>query len=1203
MKISRFIFSTRYKGDQEVAFLPLEVSFPTYVNPALRVRRNVLMSMVGHLPMFRNTPNSVTFFINNILNQWPRLVEWFKTELRNSMEEVHVQVQTSFEIKSTMEETTVFSQKVALVSPVMVEPEVRSFSSAMVPLNAFESTNFLTTALNKAQENSDMREIQNLLFWQHRTRLTLQPILERELARLSSTKSPLLPKLRSLDRLVRTFPVGMGQIAHLVDGMSAATAQTSWQTEQAQWLRITEDVQQILFLSDHVHAPVYTQVLCNLRRQRLKRDNPQLTDDQINELLPDINLARDQPFGEILKEGISNQDSVAMAIKEITEDLDSANAALRSEWLSQLLASEDFSRLPDELVYRIKRHPFFSILSKEATFLQGENEFNFHHLAANKAQLILESTMLAPPTPREMSTAGYGATTPLFAQPSIEYDTSNCSLTQLRESFILIEMEKITPDVIMADQAVFQAHLVATFNVPEKATINEDFPKTPRWGNQDDPSEQNFSSFMDESLLTQLLDHIPEDLEGFIETWWKINSLCSTYRVLPIIFFRCEKDFLVFQSKMDFFQERPEQVNMVCVVPPTCNSRAIQHWGLLQNDVARMKHSWVDNLHRRKKLFKGLVQVNSDSRARFFSVTNITTESVAVSLLPTEFSLQAWCRGPWLQYFMARRMEIDSPTDALLRAVIKPGCHPYRVQRDNNPCVSPEPLRTRSQDFTAVRGALDVIRQEDPLAGDFLIQILNVIFPEGDEERRQDRQLWHTFHEYHDKIRFSDLRHASQPPDISTRPIPLVFSAGLQRNVVYTRKPSFVQSLMSDLWPIKSNDFSTFSVLLARILELQRSFRFTGQIPVTASPDLRFMMGLNPECLQARISMDWIKWHERETLRAETLDVFGSFDSLTSYMDWHDMVEINLINSSPERDTRGKFLHMPIYSVNMCVHLMSPLAAPCLYMEAWRCTASSQYSVSQGSVTYQSVLPQDWARYSGLHLTDLMKMEELIGTANQKLQDLQDSADSDDFSLDDIFLDTFFPLVQSNVGSDYNSPSVLWPTRQISLPYPTDVAIPTDERRVIEAPIFSPVSVLFLTDRLVVSETPVVDMSFLAIMLENPFSHLFRDDTRSQDIWIHRWERIRNFLAPPMSKDSNDPSIYKMPVSYLQKVQKWVDQIRRLSDEKGRVSSAIDDSNLAPELDLTIIQNPDILFKFHEEEELPYGTTIPRNQRIPRLDD
>ena len=1183
-----------------MAFLPLEVSFPNYVNPALRVRRNVLMSMVGHLPMFRNTPNSVTFFVNTILGQWPRLVEWFKTEVRNSMAEVHIQVQKSFEIKSTMEETTVFSQKVALVSPVMVEPEVRSFSSAMVPLNAFESTNFLTSALDQAHESSDIQEIQNLLFWQHRTRLTLQPILERELTRLASTQSPMLPKLRSLDRLIRTFPVGMGQIAHLVDRMSRSTARTSWRTEQAQWLRITEDIQKILFLSDHVHAPVYTQVLCELRRQRLKRDNPQLTDEQVNELLPDINLAQDQPFGEILKEGISNQDSLAIAIKEVTEDLDSANAALRSEWLSQLLATEDFSRLPEELVYRIKRHPFFSVLSKEATFLQGDDEFNFNHLAANKAQLILESTMLAPPTPREMGTAGYGATTPLFAQPTIEYDTTNCSLTQLRESCIIIEMEKTTPDVIMADQAVFQAHLVATFNIPEKAMENEDFPKPPRWGNQDDSSDQNFSNFMDDSLLTQLLDHIPEDLEGFVETWWKINSLCSTYRTLPIVFFRCEKDFLVFQSKMDFFQERPEQVNMVCVVPSTCNSRAIQHWGLLQNDVARMRHSWVDNLQRRKKLFKGLVQVTSDSRARFFSVTNITTESVAVSLMPTDFSLEAWCKGPWLQFFLARRMEIDSPTDALLKAVIKPGCHPYRVQRDNNPCVSPEALRTRSRDFMAVRDALNVIREEDPLAGDFLIQILNVIFPEGDEERRQDRQLWHTFHEYHDKIRFSDLRHASQPPDISTRPIPLSFSAGLQRNVVYTEKPSFVQSLISTSWPIRGNDFSTFSVLLARILELQRSFRFTGQIPVTASPDLRFMMGLNPECLQARIAIDWEKWHERETFRAETLDVFGSFDSLTSYLDWHDMVELNLINSSPERDTRGRFLHMPIYSVNMCIHLMSPLAAPCLYMEAWRCTASSQYSVSQGSVTYQSVLPQDWARYSGLHITDMMKMEELISTANQRLQDLQDSADSDDVSLDDIFLDTFFPLVQTSVSKNSSVPSILWPTRRINLPYPTDIVIPTDERRVLEAPIISPVSVLFLTDRLVVSETPVVNMSFLALMLENPFSHLFRDDMRSQDIWTHRWEKIRSFLSPPTSKDSNDPSIYKMPLSYLRKVQSWVEQIKRLSSAKGQVSHVTDDSALAPELDLTIIQNPDVLFKFLEEESLPYETVIPRNRRIPR---
>ena len=188
------------------------------------------------------------------------------------------------------------------------------------------------------------------------------------------------------------------------------------------------------------------------------------------------------------------------------------------------------------------------------------------------------------------------------------------------------------------------------------------------------------------------------------------------------------------------------------------------------------------------------------------------------------------------------------------------------------------------------------------------------------------------------------------------------------------------------------------------------------------------------------------------------------------------------------------------------------------------------------------------------------------------------------------------------MGADFNSPSILWPTRQITLPYPTDVAIPTDERRVTEAPVASPISVLFLIDRVIVSETPVVDMSFLALMLENPFSHLFKDDTRSQDIWAHRWERIRKFLAPPVSKDSNDPSIYKMSLCYLQKVQKWVDQISRLSDAKGRVSNVTDDSSLAPELDLVIIQNPDVLFKFQEEETLPYGTTISRNQRVPRSD-
>ena len=559
-----------------MAFLPLDLSFPNFVNPATRVRRNVLMSHIGHLPMYRHTPNTTTFYIMAVLEEWDRLTHWFKSELVMAMSDVRGKIQAVEDIRQTMESSEQLSQPIVQVSSVMLQQEVQSFTSGMVPLNAFESTSFLTEGVEKAQTNGDLAELQNLLLWQLRTRLLLQPILEQNIRSLENSNAPILPRLRSLERLVHTFPVGMGQVAHMVDSMGGSSRDNSWQTEQAQWLKITNEIQQILFLSDHIHAPVYTRVLCELRRRRLLRDNPHLTQQQLEQLLPEIILNHEQPFGDILKEGIMDQTSVPRALESTSAPLDSDNAALRADWLSILQMGGTIDSLPRELAHRVLHHPLFEVLSKQGTFRQGVDEFDFITLALNKAQLILESVMLAPPMPREMATPGYGASTPLFAQPAIDYNTAECSLVSLEESVLIIEIEKISCDISMADDSVFQGHLVAMINPPDNAIDNKDFPPAPSCSNQDECPESYFSGLAEKYTLTKLLFQQPMESTDFIQTWWQINQLCSKYRCLPIVIFRLERDFLVFQNKMEFFQDRPEGINMVCVVPPLPRQKAFK---------------------------------------------------------------------------------------------------------------------------------------------------------------------------------------------------------------------------------------------------------------------------------------------------------------------------------------------------------------------------------------------------------------------------------------------------------------------------------------------------------------------------------------------------------------------------------------------------------------------------------------------------
>lgn len=614
----------------------------------------------------------------------------------------------------------------------------------------------------------------------------------------------------------------------------------------------------------------------------------------------------------------------------------------------------------------------------------------------------------------------------------------------------------------------------------------------------------------------------------------------------------------------------------------------------------RLRHGWAEERDWRRRLFKAFVQVMDTSRTKFFSITNITTESITASLLPTDFNLQAWCRGPWLQFFTSRKMEIDSPTDALLESYMKPAMKPYRLQRSNNPFFTPDAIKEKSMDYEEVRHAVGIINEDDPMVADLLWDILDALFPRGDPDRRVDQQLWNTFYEYHEKLLFSNPRHDSPPPDIVTKPIISVFSNGSQQNQVLTTKPSFAQALMSPSWPIKGQDFSTFAVLVARISELQRQLRLTGQIPVTCTPDLRIISGFNPSNIRSRIMVDWHKWSERETVRAETLDIFGSFESCANLVSWHDKIELTMIYLSPDREAKGRFRAQQVHALTLATHLASPLAAPCLFMQEWCRTTSSPYSTSQGTITYRSILPRDWAKYSGLSHGDMIALEDLIMVANDRLNG-RDNSNSDVSEVgeqENIFANTFFPIVGAELLGDQGKPLILWPSMRISLPFPTDLSISLQDRRVTEGPIPSPsVSILTLLDRVVFSENPTKDHSLLSLLLENPFSHLFNGDRRATDIWEARWRKIEAYLNPPISKDSNAPSAYNLSLERLKKILRWAEILASLSTAKLQKVSIGEATTLAPELPISIIFSPEVLFDLQDPDPQTLGTLIPQGQR------
>ena len=634
--------------------------------------------------------------------------------------------------------------------------------------------------------------------------------------------------------------------------------------------------------------------------------------------------------------------------------MDAQNVADRAEVLSSLIEEGSLERLPIQLSERIQKNPIFELLSTLGT--QNHQALGVQEELVRKARVVLESFYLAPPSPAQTALSGVFSATPLFADPNVDYHTDGLRMDQMLESFMILDVEKTTAETTMANEAKFKAGISYMVNPPPEPTPqNPKFPVMTDFANQDSMTERQWLELYSKSAITRVLCRQPEDEDDFQSDWYHVFTLCSQSKVTPILVFKHEIEFSIWKEKMNHFHGRPQGADFICLVAPLASEEALYQW----SRVASMIQTglWRATTDQLALLIKELVHLSEISNSKYFTVMNVTDTDSAASLIPCDLTLTSLAHGPWSHHIQARRLVPTSPSEMLLEFQNAPVKHPYSLQFED-PFNLPEPLRRQSRDPVEVQMAMATLQESDQTAANHLQTLFQRAFQ--DESYSADER-WDCFYDHILFMQHRNPTHNSPPPEFSRCPIPVFFKGGRVLKNIFTRKPSFSQSMMfsyEDRSVISPN--SPLPLLCARVLEMQRSLKRSGQIPVTLSPSLKVIMGMNSALHTSVLRVDWKKWEQADADRARSMRVCSSYRSLSELLPWEFQTSLDAIQLAPERDFQGLWRTVPSEEIELIFTLLSPPAISCRYTEKWAEAAARSYQLNLTSIKYMDPIEEDW---------------------------------------------------------------------------------------------------------------------------------------------------------------------------------------------------------------------------------------------------
>lgn len=752
---------------------------------------------------------------------------------------------------------------------------------------------------------------------------------------------------------------------------------------------------------------------------------------QLNRMVPDLEL-NDVPIIEsVASETLVQKDTVMASLENISTDLDASNVSNRADWLSTLIEDHRGTRLPEQVFRRIHNHPVYEIL----------NSVDLHHLNPDRVErsfltsrLVLEACLLSAPTPAQTCWAGSTISTPIFADPHVE-EPSDLRLEHISESFMVIDVVRTSAETVMSNAATFIAG-VSFFGNPPTELNEEDpkFPKPPTNPYQDTPSDRVWWEYVQQSAITRALSRQHVNKDDFRADWDHIFTLCSQSGVTPILVFGSEVDFSIFKEKYNHFMHRTVRAHFICIVAPLASERSLQKL----TEVLRLAQSgsWLTSSDGQTRLIEKLVELSDVSSTRFFTVYNITREDVAMSLVPADLSLRALSQGPWLPFFRARRFDSMTPFEMLEAFSTTEPKVPFSLQLAD-PDDLPDDLRNQIRDSVAVELALNELMRSDPPAASHLQRLFQRLF-EDDSFTAFER--WDAFYDHLDFMLTPAPTHRSPPPKIARLPLPTFFKDGsVVNDDIFTFCPSFSQSMMYATDPMSlTREQSCFPLLISRVLHLQRSLRMTGQLPVTLTPSLRVMVGLDSDIHSSSVNIDWQRWFKADVDRARVMEAYSSYESMSALLPVEDRTVLDAIYSAPQRDRQGKWQTQPSLMIEMIQAKVSPPATICIFQPKWLNASARSFPLNMASIRFREYRLDDWeflAHFPG-DLLDLYQdveahLEARILSKNYTQSEWQ----------------TFFPLTPTTV-TPIARPLILWPMMDLRTNTPRSLLRPADDRSV-----------------------------------------------------------------------------------------------------------------------------------------------------------
>ena len=546
------------RNGYDMTFVPLGALRDYFEDPAIPVRMSIAAMEAPDHSMFYNFPKTTLMKILDLVDRWPEFTLWLKRAVTDLVADTGDIVTKVKKVRSELQKLPKVRFSVSKVVPAEVPLDAASFSTLLVPTDPFESVSMSTDSITEAQATGDLTLATNVLLWRMQSKKLFLPMISKHLhSKEVRAGSPLELRLKSLQATISTFPDTPEHVASMADVVVGNTNRPTWRQERSQWKELTESLQILVQITEDEWASQYATNLCQLRRERLRRDNPKIRDWMIENMVPELPVNDGPIISNVASEKLSQADALQASLEKIAADLDAQNVADRSAYLSSFIEDRDVQRLPFPLADRIDNHPIFEILSERDGVVPAEQR---EEQLMMKRRIVLEACLLTAPTPAQMAWAGTSISTPLFSDTQTQYRTTELKMQDLTESLLVADVVRTTSETIMADQAQFLAGISYFCNPPSE--INPEspkFPQVPDAYSQDDPTDQSWWSYAQESEITKTMSRQTVDLDEFQADWEQISGLCFQSRVTLVLFFPDELDFSIFKEKMEHFKNR--QVN------------------------------------------------------------------------------------------------------------------------------------------------------------------------------------------------------------------------------------------------------------------------------------------------------------------------------------------------------------------------------------------------------------------------------------------------------------------------------------------------------------------------------------------------------------------------------------------------------------------------------------------------------------------